>query len=153
MGEVDFKFKVIGIDIVPRTVNEEQLKEICALDSSAFGGKRWGKAYMRATLDQALTILCVRGKRIIGCLSGRLYVSTRGVTFYINSVAVMPRYQRKGLGAQLLKKLESELRDVGVRYVTLFTLPESEGFYVRSGYVDVNGYFAKELTISERNFT
>lgn len=62
-----------------------------------------------------------------------------GVLYSISEFAVMPDMQRKGVGSEVLKVLETKLAGHGVDAVNLNTsthLP-AYGFYKKNGYVEV----------------
>lgn len=68
------------------------------------------------------------GEALVGCVlfdfqSGRL-----------RAMAVEPSRQRQGVGAQLVRRLEQEVLQRGVRTITLHARAEATSFYARLGY-------------------
>ncbi len=68
------------------------------------------------------------GEALVGCVlfdfqSGRL-----------RAMAVSPARQRQGVGALLVKRLEQEVLQRGVRTITLHARAQAASFYARLGY-------------------
>ena len=67
---------------------------------------------------------------------------------FINTVAVFPRYHRKGLGSRLLNFAENKASQLGLQHVSLFTDGKINGnllFYRHRGYSETD-------RCEERNF-
>lgn len=78
-------------------------------------------------------------REILGFIT---YTSDRGET-KISWIGVDPLFQRKGIGTKLLKKLEKELKKLGVKELRVETVDESEkyepyeiprAFYKKAGF-------------------
>ena len=68
----------------------------------------------------------------------------------IYSVAIVPEYQKSGLGRRLLAWAESEARQAGYTYIRLFTnalMEANIALYSRLGYVETQREPFHELTI------
>lgn len=140
------EFKVFGISDAPCGVDKKTLKGIYKLDKNCFGRSRWGSTVIKNVLDQALTIAAYDKGEVVGVVSGRLFLSLHSVTFYINSLAVDPALQRKGLGSKLIQRLQEILANAGVKRIVLFSLPESSKFYEKIGFVAVDDRYVWELS-------
>jgi len=138
------EFKVFGISDAPCSVDKKTLKGICKLDKNCFGRTSWGATVIKNVLDQALTIAAYNEGEVVGAVSGRLFLSLHSVTFYINSLAVEPAFQRKGLGSKLIQRLQEILVNAGVKRIVLFSLPESSKFYEKMGVVAVDNRYVWE---------
>jgi GNAT superfamily N-acetyltransferase len=91
----------------------------------------------------ALHVLATGAGSVVGCVlfdfaSGRL-----------RAMAVDPGWQRAGLGARLVRRLEDEVQARGVREVKLHARADVVGFYERLGYVAEGPPFT-EVGISHR---
>lgn len=58
-----------------------------------------------------------------------------GVWGYIMSVYTLPQYRRKGLSANVLRRLMQSAREKGVRAFELHATAEGEAVYVKEGFV------------------
>jgi len=75
-----------------------------------------------------------RGRRVIGLI----VLMGDGEQPEIRSVAVLPAFQRQGIGRALMNHVETLARTAGHVSVQLYTnakLPELVTYYVRLGYV------------------
>jgi len=86
---------------------------------------------------EALHVVAVAGDEVVGCVlfdlaSGRL-----------RAMAVDPAWQRAGLGARLVRRLETELTARGVGVVSLHARADVVGFYERLGYAVHGGPFVE----------
>ena len=91
-----------------------------------------------------LHVLALDGEAVVGCVlfdwqSGRL-----------RAMAVQPSQQGRGVGAQLVRKLEAEVAARGVREVTLHARGDAVGFYARLGYA-VRGEPFTEVGLPHRD--
>jgi len=98
-----------------------------------------------------------------GRLAGVLMIEYAPDHLYLDTLAVAPGEQRRGVGTALLAFAEEQARQAGLAEVRLFTnelMIENLTFYPRHGYTEVtrgewNGYrrvqFAR--TITKINFT
>ena len=59
---------------------------------------------------------------------------------YIQDVVVSPEFRGQGLGRQIIRLLESELRKVGVDWIGLVGEPGTEQFYSKLGLKSKAGY-------------
>jgi GNAT superfamily N-acetyltransferase len=93
--------------------------------------------------EDALHVLAMEGASVTGCVlfdwsSGRL-----------RAMAVDPRHQRRGLGVELVSRLEREVLSRGVLRVTLHARQSAVPFYERLGYV-VEGEPFTEVGLAHR---
>lgn len=86
--------------------------------------------------DSAVHVLCWLEGEVVA--TGRLVIPEpgRGV---LARIAVLPDFRGKGLGALVVKKLEEEAVERGLRQLTLHPHDYLEPFYQRLGYKTVPG--------------
>jgi ribosomal protein S18 acetylase RimI-like enzyme len=72
-------------------------------------------------------------KQVVGTVMGG-FDGRRGLIYHL---AVLPEYQHQGIGAKLLEKVETRLRELGCRKVYLFITPDTLDlidYYNKYGY-------------------
>ena len=63
---------------------------------------------------------------------------SNGVTdAYIQDVAVLPQYQGKGIGSELMRKMIAEISERGVYMISVVYEPSLSGFYQRFGFYEM----------------
>ena len=67
------------------------------------------------------------------------------VGYTLEEIVIAREYQHKGLGSQLLKELESMVRQMGAACVELQAVKDElhEGFYGKAGYRDARNFVMK----------
>ena len=103
----------------------------------------WADAYDPAAIPASLAaslhgVVAVEGDRVIGI--GRL-VGDGAIYYYLQDLAVLPQWQRRGVGAAILTRLEQWIAGrAGTRtFVGLFAAGESVSLYRRFGYAVQEG--------------
>jgi len=84
-----------------------------------------------------LFFVAERKNEIIGTVMGG-FDGRRGLIYHL---AVLPKYQKRHLGSELLSRVESELLKTGCSKVYLFVVPENiktAEFYKHNGYEQMN---------------
>ncbi len=76
------------------------------------------------------------GRELIGSVR---VISDRSLHAYIVDLIIHSRYQNRGLGRLLLKKVVSDLRREKFAYITLTFDPGLEDFYKKCGFKIVGG--------------
>ena len=100
-------------------------------------------------LSEQTVLVAVAGHRIVATVRGAL----TGTDWYVGRLGVVPDWQRRGLGRQLLAEIELRAPETATRF-TLTTGPKSVeniAFYQRHGYRQVPGddelvHLAKPVT-------
>ena len=73
--------------------------------------------------------------RINGELIGYIDVLSDGsVDAYIQSLIVHPKYQKRGIGSELLKRIIIYLQQKNIKSIQVIFDPELEGFYKKFGF-------------------
>lgn len=80
---------------------------------------------------ESLHLLAIAGGEVVGCVLFHPESATAGKLY---QMAVAPERQRRGLGACLVRALESRLRGDGFRRVVLHARATAAGFYEALGY-------------------
>ena len=63
---------------------------------------------------------------------------SNGVTdAYIQDVAVLPQYQGRGIGSELMRKMIAEISERGVYMISVVYEPSLSGFYRRFGFYEM----------------
>ncbi len=86
--------------------------------------------------DSAVHVLCWLEGEVVA--TGRLVIPEPG-SGILARIAVLPEFRGKGLGALVVKKLEEEAAERGLRQLTLHPHNYLEPFYQRLGYKTVPG--------------
>jgi N-acetylglutamate synthase-like GNAT family acetyltransferase len=93
--------------------------------------------------DAQLHLVALDGQgNVIGCL----LVAFSGDTARFRQMAVEETYQGKGIGTELIKKAEQDVRARDIRTVTLHARVTAQGFYEKLGYTTTSDIFT-EVTI------
>ena len=82
--------------------------------------------------DDSLHMLAVDGEVVVGCVLFRPLAARQGRLY---QMAVEPDRQRRGIGAQLVAALETEVARRGFDEVVLHARAAAVGFYERAGYI------------------
>lgn len=78
-------------------------------------------------------VVATSGDEIVGM--GRI-VGDGSMYFYIQDVAVSPRFQRMGIGQAIVDELLAWIRERSPAFVGLFATPEARELYRRNGFTD-----------------
>jgi amino-acid N-acetyltransferase len=101
-------------------------------------------------LDQEQVILFAFGKgRTVSAIGG---LEQYGEHALLRSVAIIPGQERKGLGSQLLLKIEEEAIQRGISRLYLLTTTAA-GFFDKKGYQRIERSQAPEQILQTTEFT
>ena len=81
--------------------------------------------------------VAMNGKAFVGCSSGLAYrkITGYGSWFYITDLFIEKPFRGRGLGAELLRKLEERVASLGISNIWTWTAGyEAPGFYKKQGY-------------------
>lgn len=121
-----------------RSIPIDDLEGCYAIEQACFGKEAWPREpFMQTLRESAIMILFKNMKRdmILGFVTGRLFFSPKDeVCFYISFLEVLPEFQKKRIGTQLLGWLEDGLFHSGITKVFLNARAEVSAFYFKKGY-------------------
>jgi N-acetylglutamate synthase-like GNAT family acetyltransferase len=83
--------------------------------------------------------------RVIGCV----LMAPAGGSARIRQMAVAEACRRRGIGTELMRRMEATARGMGIRRLTMHARLSALGFYERLGYRTVSEVFT-EVTIPHR---
>lgn len=90
-------------------------------------------------LNSDLFLVAEADGRVVGAVMG-MYSGNLAVVYHL---AVLPEYQRRGIGSALLKEMERRLRERGARFYMVFnhtTHAPARGFYRKMGLKSTGDY-------------
>jgi ribosomal protein S18 acetylase RimI-like enzyme len=118
------------MSIVYRDGHEVDLEQLAALFTSAGWGERAADpARLRQQVVGAMFVVSAwESDALVGFARA---ISDGATNAYISTVAVLPAYQGKGVGRELIRRLTSGRE--GIVFV-LHASPEVKGFYLRCGF-------------------
>jgi len=94
-------------------------------------GMRFSQADLEAETDELRFGLLDERKRLAACLLVR---RVDGSTGKLRQMAVREDLRGKGIGRELVLRVESELKKAGIHFVVLHARRVAEGFYAKLGY-------------------
>lgn len=123
---------------------ETDLYEMANVISSGYQCEPWNEDWsqeegMKSILSflgipASLGLVGIIDGIIVAALVGHFEVY-RGEQFFINHICVLPEYQKKGYGTQMLKHLEELMRKRGCKHLELMTLHKEMDFYIKNKYI------------------
>ena len=118
------------VEIRPIKIGEYQLLR------NSTNWRQLEKEVVEKALDNDLFAVCVmHGEHIVGM--GRV-IGDGGIYFYIQDVVVLPEYQGKGIGHQIMLRIEHYLQQQvsSGSFIGLMAAQGVKGFYQKFGYRD-----------------
>jgi|SRR5438067_13457218 len=118
--------------IAYRETNEVDLDQLAELMRSA----GWNRGDDRARLSQQVAGACYvvsawDGDRLVGFARA---ISDGATNAYISTVAVLPQYQGRGIGREMIGRLLEGKE--GIQFVLHAGRPGVKGFYVKCGFTE-----------------
>ena len=90
----------------------------------------------RSLARQLFSVTALKDNEIVGI--ARL-IGDAAIYFYINDVWVLPEYQGKGIGKELVKRLIQHVKETGIPGTSvslcLMCAKDKEGFYEKLGFL------------------
>lgn len=96
-----------------RRAGERDLPRILEIERACFGREAWPESLFRAYLEACPELFLVAGR------AGYAVACIRRSQGEIESIAVHPRFRRKGVGATLMRFIVAALRRRGVKAAAL----------------------------------
>ncbi len=134
-------------DIEYRAMTEEDTKQVAALEKAVFSSP-WSREALLQELDGtrgAHYIVAARGGEVIGCAGFRKVLDEA----YITNVAVKEGERRKGVGAELLRRMDLLCARLGILRQTLevrVSNRAARNLYEKLGFVSAGirpGFYEK----------
>jgi len=96
-------------------------------------GKKLEKQLHDAIKNSWYMISAYSEDKLIGC--GRV-ISDGYLHAFITEMIIHPRYQKHGIGKEILSKLLLKCRSAGINDIQLFCAKGKKGFYLKNGFIE-----------------
>jgi ribosomal protein S18 acetylase RimI-like enzyme len=121
----------------PQATNSEVF-QMWMIEKACFDTEAHPLEYFSALLECSLVIAAYDNDNftnMVGFITGRLFLDVNFHTmFYVNYLEISPKFQRLGIGKELLIRLEAALQEAGITSIFLNCRQEVSGFYLTHGY-------------------
>ena len=123
-----------------RPMRRDDLKQVMAIETELFGDESWSDGMFASELDQAGTrhYLVEERDGAITAYAGLCAYAPHEA--YVQTIAVAPRAQGRGIGTSLLKELIEETRRRGVDHLDLEVRADNDTarrLYERDGFAEI----------------
>lgn len=126
-----------------RLITEKDWIGLAHAMSASYGEAPWNEQWTReralrrveAIMSnyQALGLAAVEDGKIMGGLLGFVDLYADEDFFYVSEIFVVPERKRAGIGRELLKTLETFLKEKGISVIQLMSIEPNEVFYEKCG--------------------
>jgi len=122
-----------------RRAKISDLKSLYEIEVECFSGEAFPPSLIRRFLEDSrfITLVAVLGDKIVGFIAALIEGFVEEKAGHVYSIDVKPSYRRMGVGSSLLKSLEENLREAGVKICYLETCRDNlaaVSFYLKNGY-------------------
>lgn len=137
-----------------RKMEKSDLKEVGEIFYNTFNsvGEPWTKVtsqqYVKENYHGDCHFVALLDKKIIGMLMAIPLTREKGTELFIDSIVVLPEYQKTSIGKKLWKKANVYAKDNHFTGIRLLTNPQLESFnwykkmgYKKSGWIEVYKLF------------
>ena len=126
-----------------RVVNNTDIVQLAKAMTLAYAEEPWNEKWseeraerrIKAILGnyQAVGLAAVDDEQIIGALLGYVDPYADEDFFFVSEIFVVPERKRQGIGRQLLRKIDTVLKEKGINVVQLISIEYNEVFYHKCG--------------------
>ena len=126
-----------------RIYKEADIEGLASAMSKAYSEEPWNEQWnqeravrrVQAILGnyQSIGLVAEEDGVIVGGLLGFVDPYADEDFFYVSEIFVVPEYKKHGIGRNLLKELEEEIKKQGISVVQLMSIEPNEVFYGKCG--------------------
>ena len=126
-----------------RIYKEAEIEGLASAMSKAYSEEPWNEQWnqeravrrVQAILGnyQSIGLVAEDDGVIVGGLLGFVDPYADEDFFYVSEIFVVPEYKKHGIGKNLLKELEEEIKKQGISVVQLMSIEPNEVFYGKCG--------------------
>lgn len=121
-------------DISVRKFGESDLKEIIEVFKKTFRniGEDWSDSsslqHVKENINDNYCYLAEVNGNVVGMMLASIQTRVKGPELFIDTFAVLPEYQKKGIGQKLMDISHKIVKDEGLVGISLLANPELESF-------------------------
>jgi [ribosomal protein S18]-alanine N-acetyltransferase len=136
---------------VIESASSKDLERLYTIEKECFKEEAFTKEQILQMLDDYNTISLIAkiSNEIAGFVIGMIYVERNTLHGHILTIDVEPRFQRRGIGSQLMREIEEIFRRKDTRFLHLEVREDNKSaisLYTKLGYVAIgklNNYYGR----------